>query len=291
MINLQQMIIESKFYKTIEVDDLLFVQYECLVKQDAAQIWANNNYLAYVLGGKKSWKTHHNTYTVTSGEALFIKKGAHSVYQYFQEPFYVLFIFLPDKFIYNTLRKYSRIIQVHPSQPDNTESILRVNTNPVYESFFQSLLSYFLQSEPPQKELLKLKMEELVLNVFTQPGNEKLKHYFFSLGQRQQVDIKEIMETYFLYPLSIEEYSKLCARSLSAFRRDFKIIFNKTPGKWLIGKRLTHSRFLLETSDRTINDIIQECGFKNRSHFIKVFKDTYGYTPKQYKFKRQLSET
>ncbi len=39
MVNLQDMIIESKRYKTIKVDDLLFVQYECLVKEDYAQIW------------------------------------------------------------------------------------------------------------------------------------------------------------------------------------------------------------------------------------------------------------
>jgi len=287
MINLQDMIIESKLYKTIKVDDLLFVQYECLVKEDNAQIWAHNNYLAYVLGGKKTWKTQQNGYTVTSGEALFIKKGAHTVYQYFEDQFYVLFIFLPDSFIYSTLKKYPQIIQLQDARDINSEAVLPLITNPVFESFFQSLLSYFLQPKPIQKELLKLKMEELVLNVITQPGNEKLKHYFLSLGQSQRADIKEIMETYYPNPLSIDDYAKLCARSLSAFRRDFKAIFNTTPGKWLIEKRLAFSRFLLETSDNTINDIVDECGFKNRSHFIKVFKKAYGYPPKQFMHMKQ----
>jgi hypothetical protein len=49
---------------------------------------------------------------------------------------FMFFFFLPDKFIYNTLRKFPRIINLRSSKPVNTEAILPVNTNQVFESFF-----------------------------------------------------------------------------------------------------------------------------------------------------------
>ena len=289
MVNLQDMILKSNLYRTFIVEELLFVQYQCLVNDDQAEIWAHNNYFAYVLGGKKTWKAHHNAFTVSSGDVLFIKKGAHTVYQYFKDPFYVLFIFLPDNFIFGILKKYPQIIQSHGFQNSKSDSVISVETNQVFESFFQSLLSYFLQTNPPAKELVKLKMEELVLSVFTQPGNEELRQYFLTLGQNQKMELKGIMETYYPDPLSIVDYARLSARSLSTFRRDFKEVFHTTPGKWLREKRLGYSRLLLESSDDTINDIIDKCGFKNRSHFIKVFKESYGFPPNQFRLRKQFS--
>ena len=35
--------------------------------------------------------------------------------------------------------------------------------------------------------------------------------------------------------------------------------------------------------EKTLDEIILDSGFKNQSHFIKVFKDTYHTTPSKYK--------
>jgi AraC-like DNA-binding protein len=161
----------------------------------------------------------------------------------------------------------------------------------VIESFFQSLISFFLSSSEPPVSLLRLKMEELILSLFVQPGNDSLKQYFLSLGQHRKTDMREIMETFYPNPLSIAEYARLCARSLSAFRRDFKEIYNTTPGKWLLEKRLAYSRFLLETSDNTISDIVDECGFRNRSHFIRAFRESYGCPPNQFRIRNKVQNS
>ena len=96
------------------------------------------------------------------------------------------------------------------------------------------------------------------------------------------------MEENYCNSLTMEEYAKLCARSLSTFKRDFVSIYNKTPGKWLTEKRLAHSRYLMQNTNKNIEEIITECGFRNRGfHFIKVFKNKYGTTPLKFRSSRQ----
>lgn len=282
MINLQDYIEDSRLFKTYAVDDLLFVEYKCLVKKDHSDIWSHNNYFAYTLGGKKKWMTQNLEHTLSSGEALFVKKGATTVYQYFDEPYFVLFVFIPDGFIRNMLKKYHQTISssIYPQKKDY--GIIPLEMNEVLASYFQSLFSYFLQSKPPTQELLRLKLEELILNIFTQPENKPLRAYLLSLGQSRKTDIKEIMETHFTSPLSISEFARMSGRSLSTFRRDFENIYHLPPGRWLTAKRLEYSRFLLESTDKSIKEVIYLSGFKNRSHFIRSFKESYGITPKKF---------
>lgn len=97
------------------------------------------------------------------------------------------------------------------------------------------------------------------------------------------IDIKKVMSESFLYNLKIEEFAKLCGRSLSAFKRDFKRIFNTTPSRWIKSKRLEHAKKLLLETNLNINQICYDCGFINSSHFIKSFKEMYNLTPHQYR--------
>ena len=60
-------------------------------------------------------------------------------------------------------------------------------------------------------------------------------------------------------------------------------IFNCPPGKWLLKRRLEHAKYLLELTDKNINEVTFETGFENASHFIKIFKKTYGITLLQLK--------
>nr|WP_281503845.1 AraC family transcriptional regulator [Arenibacter sp. F26102] len=87
----------------------------------------------------------------------------------------------------------------------------------------------------------------------------------------------------FQYNLKIEDFAKLCGKSLSTFKREFKEYFNTTPGKWLINKRLDYSKVLLIGTNLTVSEVGYDSGFKNNSHFIQAFKKKTKLTPSQYK--------
>ena len=104
-----------------------------------------------------------------------------------------------------------------------------------------------------------------------------------SITNKTAIALETVMSENFLYNLKVEEFAKLCGRSLSAFKRDFQKTFNMTPSRWLKNKRLEHAKTLLIESDLNINQICYDCGFINSSHFIKSFKEKYSIPPQKYR--------
>jgi AraC family transcriptional regulator, exoenzyme S synthesis regulatory protein ExsA len=92
-----------------------------------------------------------------------------------------------------------------------------------------------------------------------------------------------------LFNLTIEDYAKLCNRSLSSFKRDFKQTFGVSPLQWLIEERLKYAKTRLLTTDENINDIAFHSGFETTPHFIRSFKKHYGLSPLRFRRKALTS--
>lgn len=283
MVNLQDFIIDSTLFKTIEVEDFLVVEYRCLVEDHEADIWTHHNYFAYVIGGEKKWKTPFEECKVASGDGLFVRKGVHTVYQYFKEPFYVIFVFLTDDSIRNILLKYPHLTTPSTKRCGEHKSLYKLSMHVGLESTFKTLLNYFSLKKAAIKDVLKLKLEELILHVLHSPEDTGLKNYFINLGSGSAESFKRTMNENYCKPLSVADYAKLCGRSISSFKRDFQHLYGQTPGKWLLKKRLEYSRFLLETTDMQVAEIIDQSGFINRSHFNRRFKSIYRHPPLKYR--------
>ena len=55
------------------------------------------------------------------------------------------------------------------------------------------------------------------------------------------------------------------------------------PGRWLLEKRLEAAARLLVCSENQVMDVATESGFKNITHFDRVFKQHYNTSPLQYR--------
>ena len=66
------------------------------------------------------------------------------------------------------------------------------------------------------------------------------------------------------------------------FKRDFGCCF----AEYLTRYRIERSKMLLNKSDESISDVAIKCGFNSFSYFSKIFKETIGITPSQYRKKR-----
>jgi AraC-like DNA-binding protein len=269
-------------FKKFQVEDLMFVEYHCLFETLKEGYWTDCNYLIYIVTGKKKWRSLDKTFEGNSGDAVFIKKGAYIIEQFFDEEFCSLLIFLPDDFIRSVmknrgLRNPGKTIDVE------RDPILQVEMDGALESYFHSVLSYFPQQRPPGDSLLRVKFEEFIINILSNPHNPGLASYFDHIRSNSKVSIKEIMEVNFASNLNLTEFAKLAGRSLSTFHRDFRKEYGTSPRRWLTQKRLAYAKLLLETTDYSINEVAFESGFENPSHFIRIFKDKYQSTPLRFK--------
>ncbi len=282
MTDVYDFVTNSNLFKKFEVNDLLFVEYKCLFPENKVAYWTSSNYFIYVLGGRKRYVSGDNEYLIEVGEGIFIKRGVYVAERFDNEDFCALVIFVPDSFIESVTKKYAGL---HPAKqrPSTGDSIIRLNMDGAFSSYFHSVLSYFPKSVSPPGELLVIKFEELILNILASPDNEELSAHLLSIRKNDKVCIREIMEKYFMHPLSLNDYARLCARSLSTFKADFFDTFKTSPGKWLMTKRLEYARLLVETTEAPVSEVAAKAGFKNTSHFVRIFKDTYGKPPLQYR--------
>ena len=281
MFNLLEFVSGNSIFKQFKVNDLLFLEYKCVADQAAVKVWSKYNYFLYVMRGKKIWQSSRSKYCVREGEAIFVKKGANIIHQFFEEGFCSLMIFVPDDFISNVIKESSAPIP--KCTVENTDTVIYLYLDEVLSGYFHSVLPYFAKEEPPPGNLLEIKFKELILDLLLSPRNESLCSYFRSLCDRSKTSIREIMESNFIYNLKLEKFAYLSGRSITSFKKDFIITFNCTPGKWLLKRRLEHAKYLLEITDKNINELVFETGFENASHFIRVFKQAFGLAPLQFK--------
>lgn len=282
MFNLYDAIKSDPATKKIKVHDLLFAEYTCLETEKKIRLWSQHNYFVYVLSGKKKWFSIENEYLVEAGQSLFIKKGAHLAYQYFDDDFCALLLFLPDSFIRQALNQNQADTGGSEFGIPNGDAILRIDLNKVLTTYFHSVLAYFEDSSAPSKDLLELKFKELILNLASDSSNQATGNYLRWIGKSSETSIRSVMEANFAYNMNLEEYARLCNRSLSTFKRDFRKLYDTSPGKWLTQKRLSYGKYLLESTDKNVNEISFESGFQNVSHFVRAFKKKYGHTPTHY---------
>lgn len=271
----------------MEVNELLFVEYTCMREETKFGIWSDNNYFAFISSGKKMWRTMNHSYEVSEGDILFIKKGANLTHQFFDDEFCAIFIFIPDDFIKEFLKRNNALLAASQIDLSAQDSVLPLQKDELLESYDQSVRSYLLLSEKPNEQLLILKFEELLFSLFSNNKHRELTDYFISLCRNQQYQVSRIMEDNFGYNLKLEEYALLCHMSLSTFKKAFKQYYDSTPAAWLLQRKLELARHKVLTSDLTINQISFECGFEDTSHFIRVFKQKNNLTPLQYRQKFQ----
>ncbi len=195
-------------------------------------------------------------------------------------------VFVPDHFIKSVIQKYKIALNTKNSG-NPTGTIIPLSTDKFLISYFHSLLAYFNLPEPPSGILMKIKFEELLVQIISNNLHASLQCCFREICASSRPSVREIMESNFTHNLSLAEFARLGARSLSSFKTEFKELYQTTPGKWLLEKRLDYSRYLLETTGKSIGEISFESGFKNNSHFIRVFKDKFQYSPWQYKLQKK----
>lgn len=269
-------------YNKLIGSDFLFVEYKCPLHVEEFQLWTKSHLITYVVNGKKDWLSPNKTYQLTAGDALFVRKGVYTTKQYLEEEYCVMLFFLSDDFIKKFILE-NNLLRKDIVNKSNQEYLFKISTNDSFKSLIDSIFHYLKESDNIPKSLIEIKFKELLFNIALNDKNKDLLGFLQTINQNTKTDIEEVMTENFKYDLKIEAFAKLCGRSLSSFKRDFKNDFKTTPSRWLITKRLEYASSLLLGTELNVNQICYECGFKNPSHFIRIFKNKYNSPPNQFR--------
>lgn len=91
------------------------------------------------------------------------------------------------------------------------------------------------------------------------------------------------MEQRFHEPMTVEELAKIVGLSPYYFSRQFRKYTNMSPHAYLIDLRIAYARDMLASSQQTIEQIAERCGFSSVQHFIRCFHQHIGCSPREYR--------
>ena len=83
--------------------------------------------------------------------------------------------------------------------------------------------------------------------------------------------------------ISTEELATLLGVSSKTLNRQFKKYVSMPPHKFLTGMRLKKAAALLFSRKLSLDEIGYKCGFCNRSHFTRKFKEAYNQSPASFR--------
>jgi AraC-like DNA-binding protein len=270
-------------YNKLVGKDYLFIEYKCPIETEKFQLLSESHFFMYVISGRKDWISSGRIFKIKTGDALFIKKGVYTTRQYLDTDHCVLLLFLNDDFIRDFMRENSAFNTFEKSSETDPFQIFQLEMDDLLKSLFYGIFNYLKIGRDIPTNLVELKFRELLFNIVLNPKHQQVTDFFSTLNQLQNYNLDHVMMNNFQHDLQLEEFAKLCNRSLSSFKRDFKNHYNQTPGKWLTEKRLEYARNLLVSSDLNVNEVCFESGFKNNSHFNKSFKDKYQLPPRKFR--------
>jgi len=235
------------------------------------------NTFFFITRGTKIFYFEDHHIAVDKDHFVLLKKGIYTMSEYFteKEGFEALVIFIPDQLLKQF--RYSETFVKPVNRFDSAYSLMRPDE--LLKSFRMQYMSFFGRSIANMEAILQLKLQELFLMLCSSSNRDQLMNFIESAVPDQPADIEFIVQNHLFQPLTIAELAVLSGRSLSAFKRDFHEKYQCPPKQWINQKRLAHAHRALSYTGKTISEVAYECGFENSSHFIKIYKKQYGFTP------------
>ena len=157
------------------------------------------------------------------------------------------------------------------------DNVFLLKFNRVFKNYIDTLLPYLESGEAISEQLLRVKIKEAVL-IFIE-ANPDLKHVLFDFSEPGKIDLEAYMNEHYSFGGGLDQFAYLTGRSLSTFKRDFKQIFNTTPNKWLMKRRLEDAYYLIKERGTSPTEAFIEVGFNDYSHFSFAFKKVFGFAP------------
>lgn len=242
----------------------------------ADSIYVNQRVLLCILSGQIEIDFEGGTAIIEEGQIGLLNKNVYAPYRKLgskERGYASVLFFLEEAFIYQFAEKRQLVAN------KSTTDFERFITHPSLQllDFIQSVLNLFYSDLKYDKELLQIKVTELLIYLTNQ--HPEVVNQLLSGNSLHKKDLVDVMESNYLKYASLDEFALMSGRSLATFKRDFKEVFNTTPAKWLKSKRMEHARYLLENTASSVSDVYSKVGFMNYAHFSRSFKAYFGYGP------------
>lgn len=259
-------------------EDIILYEYKIIENIENCKVVLENCLIVFVLKGRKILKTRDKEYQIEAGNIIFMGKGSYIASQIIEneEKYEVIILSVKDKVFEKLNGSY---LTTAPSFQEEIVEVTKMNM--FLESCLISLLPYFSGNHKYIDQMLRSKVEEIIINLINADESGRISSYIHGQIIRQKIEFREYILNTYMEPYTVDQFAKKANMSITAFKNEFKRIFKSPPKEWIRKKRLEKAHQMLSLSKYTITEISFLCGFENLSYFIRSFKKEFGETPKK----------
>lgn len=254
------------------------IAYSCYHTQNReGEQFAAEHVFSYQISGTLTLHNSNKEYVFKPGDFRFIRKN--QLIKFIKQPdpdigFQAISIYLDQATLRNFSIEYNQKTNLIKN---NGEDVIQLKEVPLLKSFMDSLIPYINEDQLINQELQALKLREAI-TILLQCKPE-LKDILFDFTEPSKIDLEAFMKKNFHFNVKLDRFAYLTGRSLATFKRDFQRIFDSSPSRWLLQKRLQQAYYLIKEKGKTPSEVYLEVGFEDLSHFSFAFKKQYGFSP------------
>ncbi|HIG74321.1 MAG TPA: helix-turn-helix domain-containing protein [Bacteroidetes bacterium] len=168
------------------------------------------------------------------------------------------------------------------------DAVCHFMNTPGIEHTVRQLVGLFVDDDPDKDVLIDLGVQELVVRMLRVEARKLLleesarratRHGLAAAAETAKARLHE--------DLKVSDLAAAACMSEATFYRAFRNEFGITPVAYLTRLRVDRARQLLADPGRSVTDVAASVGFGSVSHFIRVYREHVGLTPKQDQLARQ----
>ncbi|SHH32867.1 transcriptional regulator, AraC family [Caloranaerobacter azorensis DSM 13643] len=235
------------------------------------------NRLCTIIEGEKKVKVNNNqTFKYNSNQFILLPPYS-SVEMEIDTPTKAVVLELNNNLIYDISNKISIDFKIETGKLIQNNLFISNNNNEIKKGI-SKIINLYNSSDKNKKFLIDLYAQEVIYNLFKIKGASLILNTEYKNPVYKAV---KYMEENYNQPINIKNIAWNLNMSESNFSLYFKKIMGISPKDYLKNIRLSKAKELLK--EHNVTEVAYSVGYENISHFIKLFKNKYGITPKQYK--------
>lgn len=236
-----------------------------------------------VFDGKMKYSINSEIIEISKGESLFVNSNhIHFGFSDTEEDcYYICMLVHPSLFCTNPYIERNFILPIiNDSHPylilkDSQDEIKITNAlTDIYNKKMKNDKHFYLEV---QQYLFSIAAN--LYSIMDKSPKSKSKHQSFS-------NIKAMLDfiaNNYAEKIALSDIAKSANMCNNSCISVFKSFTNATPIEYLTNFRIGKASQLLKSTDKSISEIAQDCGFSGSSYFSETFKRIVGKTPREFR--------
>ena len=226
-----------------------------------------DSFLIFVVQGSLEVKTNHGVADIYENDMIIIPPGSPYSFKTTSFPFCYLCVHFTGSASERLLEKYG--IKTFPE-------VNRLSRDNHMQLRFKTLFESFAKNDDLRIREQELLLERLFIEAFRAARNKQLSRTPLLRSVRY-------INEFYAGEIRITDLAKMENMCMTAYNLAFKRQMGTTPTKYIIKLRMDHAMSLLETSNMSITEIGECCGYGDVNFFSRTFKAFVGISPSHYR--------